>query len=59
MAYVPKTLVIGRCVRCGKKLYRGDEYYFCSHCEVALCPTCAKKTFGKCPICGRPLTRRP
>jgi endogenous inhibitor of DNA gyrase (YacG/DUF329 family) len=59
MAYPPKTLVLGRCVRCGKKLYRGDEYYYCPHCDIPLCPICAKKTFGKCPVCGRQLARKP
>ncbi|PLJ77621.1 hypothetical protein [Infirmifilum sp. SLHALR2] len=59
MAYVPKTLVLGRCVRCGKKIYRGDEYFFCEKCGVSYCPTCARKTFGKCQICGQPLVKRP
>ncbi len=58
MAYVPKTLVIGRCVRCGKKLYRGDEVYYCPSCEVYYCSTCAKKIFYKCAICGKDLQRR-
>jgi len=58
VAYVPKTLVIGRCVRCGKKLYRGDEVYHCPSCEVYYCSTCAKKIFYKCAICGKDLQRR-
>ena len=53
MAYVPKMLMVARCRRCGKRLYKGDLYYKCPHCKNAyFCPTCYSKTFGKCPICG-------
>jgi len=55
MAYVPKSLMIGRCVRCGKKLYKGDLMYRCPKCDVIYCPTCNKKIFGKCAICLTPL----
>ena len=51
MAYVPKVLMIGRCVRCGKRLYRGDVMYKCPKCDVLYCPICYRKTFGKCAIC--------
>jgi len=51
MAYIPKTLVIGRCTRCGKKIYKGDTAYKCPNCGILICPTCYKKVFGKCPIC--------
>lgn len=51
MAYMPKVLMIGRCVRCGKRLYRGDLYYKCPDCDMNYCPTCHKKTFGRCAIC--------
>lgn len=51
MAYIPKSLVVGRCVRCGKKLYRSDVIYKCPKCDVIYCPTCSRKTFNKCQIC--------
>ncbi len=51
MAYIPRTLVIGRCIRCGKKIYRGDEMYRCANCGVYYCPICRRKIFDKCAIC--------
>ncbi len=51
MAYVPKLLLVGRCVRCGKKLYKGDEMYQCPKCNVLYCPICYRKTQRRCPIC--------
>lgn len=51
MVYVPKTLVVGRCVRCGKRIYKGDVAYKCPRCDVIYCPQCREKTHGKCPIC--------
>ncbi len=56
--YVPKTLMIGRCWRCGKRIYRFDEYYRCPKCGALYCPTCYKKTFGKCPADQTPLEMR-
>ncbi len=53
--YVSKTLMIGRCWRCGKKLFKYDDYYVCPKCHAMYCPTCAKKTFYKCPVDGTPL----
>ena len=55
MAYVPKPLVLGRCVRCGKKLYRGDVYYYCPECDVYYCDICTRKLFNKCGICQKEL----
>ena len=49
MVYVPKTLMLGRCWRCGKRIYRFDDYYVCGRCGSLYCTTCARKTFGKCP----------
>ncbi len=58
MAYVPKPLVVGRCVRCGKKLYRSDIIYYCPHCEVLYCEICYRKLFGKCGICQKEVEMR-
>jgi len=55
VAHVPKYLMIGRCVRCGKRLYKGDDMYRCQRCDVLYCPICYKKTQGKCQICLSPL----
>ncbi|MFP3045232.1 MAG: hypothetical protein RXO22_07015 [Thermocladium sp.] len=55
MAYVPKTLMLGRCWRCGKRIYKADDYYTCSKCGTMYCPTCAKKMRGKCAIDGAEL----
>jgi len=52
MAYVPKTLMVGKCVRCGKKIYKGERRFLCSKCNVYICPLCHKKVHEKCPICG-------
>jgi len=51
MVHVPKLLMIGRCVRCGKRLYRGDEVYRCAKCDILYCPICYKKLHGRCQIC--------
>ncbi|MCC6049597.1 MAG: hypothetical protein LM580_02755 [Thermofilum sp.] len=51
MVHVPKLLMVGRCVRCGKRLYRGDEMYRCPKCDVLYCPICYKKLHGRCQIC--------
>ncbi|RLE59876.1 MAG: hypothetical protein DRJ32_03900 [Thermoprotei archaeon] len=56
MAYVPKRLFVGRCVRCGKPLYRADEMYRCVKDNIVVCPICYRKTYGRCPICGVQLT---
>jgi len=50
MVHVPKLLMVGRCVRCGKRLYRGDEMYRCPKCDVLYCPICYKKLHGRCEI---------
>ncbi len=55
MAYVPKPLVVGRCIRCGKKLYKNDRIFKCSDCDVIYCEICNRKLFGKCGVCGKPL----
>ena len=51
MAYVPKRLMIARCWRCGKPIYKGDDAYYCEKDKIYICPTCYKKLHGKCPIC--------
>lgn len=55
MAYVPKVLVLGRCVRCGKKLYKSDITYYCPECGVFYCEICRAKLFDKCGICREKL----
>ncbi len=55
MAYVPHTLKIGRCWRCGKWIHKDDTYYKCPKCNALYCEICYRKTFGKCPACGAPL----
>lgn len=56
--YIPKTLMIGRCWRCGKKIFKFDDYYVCPKCGALYCPTCYRKTFGKCPCDQTPLEAR-
>ena len=51
MAYVAKTLMIGRCRRCGKRVYKGDDYLFCENCKLILCIECNKEARGICPAC--------
>ena len=56
MAYIPKLLVLGRCVRCGKKVHKGDLFFKCPECkETYYCVTCYEKTFHECAICGAEL----
>ncbi|HDJ89746.1 MAG TPA: hypothetical protein ENG40_03545 [Thermoprotei archaeon] len=58
MAYVPKRLFIGRCIRCGAPLYMDDEAYTCNRHDdvvVLICTGCNRKLFGKCPVCGSSL----
>ncbi len=56
MAYVPKKLFVGRCVRCGKPAYRGDDFYKCQRCNLLVCPICERKLGGRCPVCQSSLT---
>jgi len=49
MAYVPKTLMVGRCHRCGKRLYAMDTRYVCRKRGLVLCETCARKLQFRCP----------
>lgn len=55
MAYVPKKLFLGRCRRCGKPAYKGDDFLKCPKCQLFICPTCNKKVRGRCPACQSPL----
>lgn len=55
MAYFPKKLFVARCRRCGKPLYKGDEFFKCNRCNLYICPTCNKKLRNKCPVCQGPL----
>ncbi len=55
MVHVPRTLMIGRCVRCGKRVFRGERRFRCPRCGVYVCPLCHKKTQGKCPVCSSKL----
>jgi len=57
MAYVPKRLFIGRCRRCGKPIYKGDDYLACNRCSIIICLTCNQKLRDRCPACGGPLTQ--
>ncbi len=52
MAYVPKMLLVGRCVRCGKRVFKGERRYKCPKCGVYTCPLCYRKVQGRCPVCG-------
>ncbi len=59
MATIPKTLVIGRCWRCGRKLRMYDDYYVCPKCGALYCVTCAeRKLFLKCAADGTQLVKR-
>jgi hypothetical protein len=52
----------GRCIRCAKKLQRGDAH--CPHCgyhQFTPCPTCGSPTYKylpHCRACGSPQQRR-
>ncbi len=56
--YVPKSLMIGRCWRCGKKIFRYDDYYVCPKCGALYCTICGRKVFVKCPCDGTNLEFR-
>ena len=58
MVYVPRTLMLGRCWRCGKRVFRYDDYFTCPKCNSMYCSTCARKTFGKCPADNTELEAR-
>ena len=52
----------GRCIRCAKKLQRGDAH--CPHCgyhQFTTCPACGSPTYKylpHCRVCGSPQQRR-
>ncbi|MEM3615667.1 MAG: hypothetical protein QXX09_03355 [Candidatus Methanomethylicia archaeon] len=43
-------VLIGRCVRCGKRLTRIDNVYMCTANKHLYCDICGRKVFMKCPI---------
>lgn len=48
MVFPPKTLTVGRCSRCGKRLYIYEDRYICKKGYV-FCDVCARKLQYKCP----------
>ena len=55
MVYPPKTLVVGRCSRCGKRLYAFDYNYLFKNMGYVFCDVCAIKLQYKCPDAVTPL----
>ncbi|RLE50345.1 MAG: hypothetical protein DRJ21_01765 [Candidatus Methanomethylicota archaeon] len=49
------AFVIGRCLRCGRKVYKDDDAYKCEHCGIYICEICYRKLRGICPLCKREL----
>lgn len=37
MVYPPKTLMVGRCSRCGKRLYLYEDRYVCKKMGYVFC----------------------
>ncbi|KUO86354.1 MAG: hypothetical protein RXQ74_00480 [Caldivirga sp.] len=59
MAAIPRTLVIGRCRRCGARLRMYDDYYMCPRCGSLFCVICGeKKLRGRCPFDGSQLIKK-
>lgn len=50
------AFMVGRCLRCGKKLYKDSEAYICESCRILICDICNKKVRSVCPICRKPLS---
>jgi hypothetical protein len=57
MVYPPKTLMIGRCSRCGKRIYMFEDRYLCKKQGYVFCEVCAKKLQYRCPDGYTPLER--
>jgi hypothetical protein len=57
VVHPPKTLLIGRCSRCGRRLYLYDDKYWCKRHNYVFCEACAKKLQYKCPDAVTPLER--
>ncbi|MCD6154239.1 MAG: hypothetical protein NDF56_06530 [archaeon GB-1845-036] len=49
------AFVMGRCIRCGKKLRKDENFHVCRQCKILICEICYRKVRGKCPICGSDL----
>ncbi len=54
MVYPPKNLVVGRCTRCGRRLYAFEDRYICKKGYV-FCDVCARKLQYRCPDGVTPL----
>jgi len=57
MVYIPKTLMIGRCGVCGRRIHAYDDYYRCLSHRIMLCEICARKYQYKCPVGLEPLEK--
>ncbi len=57
MVYPVKTLMIGRCSRCGRRLYLYEDRYLCKKTGHLFCDVCARKLQYKCPDGVDPLER--
>ncbi|AKT34622.1 hypothetical protein PYWP30_00987 [Pyrobaculum sp. WP30] len=55
MVYPPKTLTVGRCSRCGRRLYMYEDRYICKKMNYVFCDVCARKLQYKCPDGVTPL----
>jgi len=44
-------VLLGRCIRCGKKLFVYDDVYVCNKKHI-FCNICSSKLHMKCPICS-------
>jgi hypothetical protein len=48
------TILVGRCIRCGKKVFVSDDFYVCGKKHI-FCGICSVKLHMKCPICSSSL----